>query len=539
MAPTGQSYALTNSTNGFYLASPSGDPVEFVQSAPKGIYRFTAFGTSGYGDTKKLTLPPPVTGLLPMRIANLSDMQGMDPNVTFDVAWDKVHLPSGMNYVTLQIYGPDGSLAYGDQQVPVVGRSVIPIWTLEPNTTYSGYLSLVHFFSHSSRLAKPAWATVEKHTTRFQFRTKNPAGVFEFSSLCVLADKSSGSATFTVNRTEGVQGNVTVDYFTTDGTARSNTNYLPVSGTLSFDDDRDEQRTITVPLLNDGLTNPPLTVHLTLTNATGGASLPEVPHATLTILDSQAPVRQDINACLLAKVEFYSQTDTAPPTQSPLAVASRFYASVHPKFPGACIGATLKIPGGGLRSLAPLHQNYQDFVEFNDDFPSPASMNSTYRGGKYKLTVETLWQGNFSTTMSLGVERKFSVPQLLNWDKAQSIDSTQPFALGWNPFVEAGTNDMILVGVTDESGEDIVRTPDELEPGVLPGSTQSYTISPNTLAPGKRYFAYVIFVKLAGVGTEPASAVFVGTDPASSVKTGIVFVHTTSFYIQTMPAPSL
>jgi hypothetical protein len=228
-------------------------------------------------------------------------------------------------------------------------------------------------------------------------------------------------------------------------------------------------------------------------------------------------------------VEFYAQTNNSPPTQSPLSIASRFYASVHSKFPGACVSATLNLPMEGTKALSFNHLNYQEFLEFNDDFPSPSSMNSTWRGGKYKLSIQTLSEGKFSTVLSLGVERKFTVPQLLNWNEAQSIDSSLPFTFQWNPFVEATTNDYVRVNVIDDSGEYLVYTPDEFEPGALPGSTQSYTISPNTLAPGKKYFADVIFVKMTGIHT----------DPVTSIQTGIASVHTTSFYIHTAATPPL
>jgi hypothetical protein len=521
-------FPLTNFTTEFRLVSPSGGSLELPASAPKGLYQFDAVGMTGFGDNAQVRLPGPATGILPPHISHFSDLQAVDASQDFTIAVDSFALNPARNYLQLEIFGPDGTLAYSQINSPGSPSSLIFPFTLQPNTTYSAYVSLMHLFARSSHPNDPNWTAAEVRTTRFKIRTLNPAGVFEFSPVCVVANKSSGSATLTVNRTEGSIGVATVDYFSTDGAARANTNYLPVAGTLNFADG-ETQKTFTVPLLNDGLTNPPLTVHFTLTNATGGASVTNPPHANLTILDAQNPIGQNINACLLAKVEFYAQTNNSPPTQSPLSIASRFYASVHSKFPGACVSATINRPNGGRNTLSFNHLNYQEFLELNDDFPSPTSMNSTWRGGKYKLSVKTLSEGTFSTVLSLGVERKFTVPQLANWDQAQSIDSSLPFTFQWNPFVEATTNDYVRVNVTDDSGEGLVYTPDEFEPGALPGPTQSYTISPNTLAPGKKYFADVIFVKMTGVRT----------DPATSVRTGIASVHTTSFYIMTTPTPSL
>jgi hypothetical protein len=521
--PWGETFSLNDFTNDFRLAVPSGGgSPQFPTPAPKGIYRFNAAGLTGLGDRGQVRLPGPATGILPLHISNFSELQAIDASQYFDIWLDSFTVNPARNYLRLEIFGPDGALAYSqDNSIDSPSWYISP-GTLQPNTTNSAYVSLIHLFARSSHPDDPNWAAFESRETRFKIRTLNPAGVFEFSPLCVVANKSSGSATLTVSRTQGSQGMATVDYFSTDGSARANTNYLPIAGTLTFANG-ETQRTFTVPLINDGFTNPPLTVHFTLTNATGGASVRNPPHANLTILDTQNVTGQNINACFLAKVEFYDQTNNSPPTQSPLGVASRFYTSVHSKFPGACVSATLKLPTGATNSLTFFHQNYREFLVFEDDFPSPSSMNSTYRGGKYKLSVETLSDGTFSTVLSLGVERKFSVPQLLNWNEAQSVDSSLPFTFQWNPFVGATTNDYVRFTVADDSGEYLVYTPDEFEPGVLPGSTQSYTISDNTLTPGKRYLVNVVFVKMSGVRT----------DPGYSIRTGIASVHTTEFYIHT------
>ncbi len=84
---------------------------------------------------------------------------------------------------------------------------------------------------------------------------------------------------------------MTVDYAVTGGTATGlGTDYTLASGTLNFAD-TETSKTITVTLTDDGTYESDETVEVTLSNATGGASLGTDTVATLTITDNDtAPV---------------------------------------------------------------------------------------------------------------------------------------------------------------------------------------------------------------------------------------------------------
>ena len=86
-------------------------------------------------------------------------------------------------------------------------------------------------------------------------------------------DRSADTAVLTVRRTGGKQDLVSVDYASEDGTAVGGRDYSPVSGTLLFYADIDEQ-TITIPLIDDGQESQErLTFRVTLSNVKGGADL--------------------------------------------------------------------------------------------------------------------------------------------------------------------------------------------------------------------------------------------------------------------------
>jgi hypothetical protein len=525
-SPQGWTLSLTNT--GTLFASPpvAGETLNLPASARAGRYHFDVAGTSGAEQGINLSLPGPAVGIPPVRISNFPEAQSVDATEAFAVQWDKIARRTPYDYATLNIT-TNSVRVYTSSSITLDQTSVtLPTGTLEPNTTYSGFLHLHHYIRESGRSANPHWILGEDRVTRFSIKTINPAGVFRFSPSCVTVNEGEGTATMTVERTQGAESVATVGYFSTDGTARAGTNYESVSGTLTFAPGVTKQ-TFPVQILDDGSTNPPLTVHFGLTNATGGAGLATHPHAGLTIMDSLSSPGQNAEAFLLARVEFYSQTSAAAPIQSSRSATSRFFASVHPAFPGGVTNATVKLPDGSIRSLGRLFSDYRFVYDHSEDFPSRTAMDKTFHGGKYVVSFDTLTDGSFSETLNLGVERNFSVAQLTNWDASQNIDPAQPFTLNWLPFAGAGSNDCVAVIVEDESSEYLVYTPVELEDGALPGTTTSFEIPAGLLQFGKRYLVNIIFVKMANSGPHPDGR----------FRSGIASVHTTVFDVNTAPGP--
>jgi Calx-beta domain len=90
-----------------------------------------------------------------------------------------------------------------------------------------------------------------------------------------------GRATITVLRSAPTGGTVSVQYATSDGTARAGVDYVAASGALTFAPGV-TQRTFTVKLIANRVGN--RTVNLTLSNPGGGALLGTPTSAVLTIL---------------------------------------------------------------------------------------------------------------------------------------------------------------------------------------------------------------------------------------------------------------
>jgi len=121
-------------------------------------------------------------------------------------------------------------------------------------------------------------------------QTELPAsGEFEISPLNVTVAEDGGSVTLTINRTNGTDGLVTVDYATTNGTATDGLDFTGVSGTLTFADGQASQ-TVIVPILDDMLLEQNETFTFTLSNAQGSATLSGDASATVTILENDDQV---------------------------------------------------------------------------------------------------------------------------------------------------------------------------------------------------------------------------------------------------------
>jgi uncharacterized delta-60 repeat protein/uncharacterized repeat protein (TIGR01451 family) len=111
------------------------------------------------------------------------------------------------------------------------------------------------------------------------------AGTLVFSSPVYTVNEFETNITITVVRTNGSTGVVSVDYSTSDGTARAGEDYTSVGGTLAFADG-ETSKTFNIGIVPDYLNETNETVILVLSNPTGGATLGGNSTATLTILNN-------------------------------------------------------------------------------------------------------------------------------------------------------------------------------------------------------------------------------------------------------------
>ncbi len=117
----------------------------------------------------------------------------------------------------------------------------------------------------------------------------SPPGSLQFSSSTYSVNEHGGLAAITVTRTGGNNGTVGVTFTSSNGTAQAGSDYVSVNQQVFFADGDTASKTVNIPITNDSTSEGNETVNLTLSNATGGATLGSPNTAVLTIMDDDAP----------------------------------------------------------------------------------------------------------------------------------------------------------------------------------------------------------------------------------------------------------
>jgi len=133
-------------------------------------------------------------------------------------------------------------------------------------------------------------ATIGAGTGFVSIQDDDNPGVLAFTQTAQLVSETAGSVTFSVARTSGSKGAVSVAFATAAGSATAGSDYTDVSSTLSWDDGDSSNRSITVPILDDALVEPDETFTIALSGATGGATIGTADTATVTIQSDEIPV---------------------------------------------------------------------------------------------------------------------------------------------------------------------------------------------------------------------------------------------------------
>jgi streptogramin lyase/C4-type Zn-finger protein len=110
-------------------------------------------------------------------------------------------------------------------------------------------------------------------------------GTPQFTSSTVEVTETASTVTLTVRRVGGTNGELTVNYATTAGTATDGSDYVGATGTLTWADGDSSDKTLTVTIIDDSLSEGNETFTVTLSDPVSGGSLD---NATVSITDNDA-----------------------------------------------------------------------------------------------------------------------------------------------------------------------------------------------------------------------------------------------------------
>ena len=111
-------------------------------------------------------------------------------------------------------------------------------------------------------------------------------GTLRFAQTGYTVSEGAGHATVTVSRINGDDGAATVQWSAAAGTATAGADFTAASGTLSWADGDDANKSFQVTINNDTADEPNETINLTLADATGAALDNARKTAPLTITDN-------------------------------------------------------------------------------------------------------------------------------------------------------------------------------------------------------------------------------------------------------------
>ena len=116
------------------------------------------------------------------------------------------------------------------------------------------------------------------------------ASVIQFAAANFTVAENAEQATITVQRTQDLDTPVSVDFATADGTATNGLKYTAVSGTLAFGAS-ETNKSIAVPILNEGFVEGTKNFRVILSNPNGGAVLGTRTNLLVAITDNDSPLQ--------------------------------------------------------------------------------------------------------------------------------------------------------------------------------------------------------------------------------------------------------
>jgi ribosomal protein L35AE/L33A len=264
-------FTLNNTTGGATLGSPAQASLSIADNdvaATPGTLQFAEpTSTAGEGD-----------GKLSLTVTRLG---GSDGEVTVQ------YLTTGGSTATADsdYTGGSGTLTWssGDSSPKPLPITLIDDSDHEPTETIQFTLNNS---TGGATLGNPAQATLSIIDNDTAPPVLKP-GVLQFAEATYTVNESDGQINLTVIRSGGSDKQVTVDYNTTDSsTATVDSDYTGNQGTLTWAAGDMTAKSLTLNIINDTQVEGTEIILFSLSNPSGGATLGNVAHTTVTLADN-------------------------------------------------------------------------------------------------------------------------------------------------------------------------------------------------------------------------------------------------------------
>jgi len=259
--------SLSNATSSATLGNPASATLTINENDPVPAAGTLQFSAATYT----------VDESGPAIVATVTRTGGSFGAVTIDYATSNGTATAGSDYTDTS-----GTLSFADGELNMTFN--VPI---TDDSNYEGDETFVLDLSNVTGGAF-AGAPMSATVTITENDPVPQAGSLQFSGASYSVNEGGTEILVTVTRTGGTAGAVTVDFATANGSASAGSDYAATNGMLSFADGITSQ-TFTVSVVDDAVYEGNESFTVSLSNATGGASLGTPAVATISIVENDAP----------------------------------------------------------------------------------------------------------------------------------------------------------------------------------------------------------------------------------------------------------
>jgi hypothetical protein len=143
------------------------------------------------------------------------------------------------------------------------------------------------------------------------------------------------------------------------------------------------------------------------------------------------------------------------------------------------------------------------FAFLTESFASQAALDAAFPAQAYALqardfTAPEAQQVVEQVVFTVPAAAYPPVPRVTNFEAAQAVNPAAAFALNWEAFAGATTNDALTLLVEDAEGNVVFEAPDTCAGRPLPATATAVTLPAGTLATNQAYTAALSFFRVAG-----------------------------------------
>ena len=318
-------------------------------------------------------------------------------------------------------------------------------------------------------------------------------GAIALSTATYSVNENGGTATITATRTGGADGAVGISYATSNGTANSGSDYTSTTGDLSWANADSAAKTFTVAITRDTAVEGNQTFNVTLSSATGGATIGSPSTAVVTIVDETDSTPPTHTGSLTATATSSTQINLSWPT----ATDSGF--GMHATTPYKLVRATSATAPANCSSGTTIYSGTA--LSYNNTSLT-ASTQYSYRLCAYDVA------GNVTAGLTATATTQAAITHINAWSRIGTATSANTQVTGTAPTVAAGANRLMAITLNWDAGT--IFTPNTATINVTCGGTNMTPLVEYANPTSFRVGHYMALLKDADAAFCSGKAVVVG-----------------------------